>query len=300
MTDVAGRIRRQLDQLSPNDLRIAHRLLDHPAEAPFETAESLAAASGVSKAAVVRFSVRVGFSGFAELHDALRAEAVARLSLPPQQDGSGDVVDAVAARAGSDLTAMRTGVDRAQFHAAVALLGKGTGKIGIFGHRKSAALAEYAYYLLNPLLSNTWPIAAGEPGIADQLIDLEPRDRLIAFTFRRYARITAQVVQSFHEAGAPVVLITDDQLAPAADLATHLLVCAPAEAGEFDTAAPGDGADRGAGGRDRRPLARRRQAPRPGGAALEAVRDVLTARAGWSRPPRLARGRSRPHVDRSR
>jgi DNA-binding MurR/RpiR family transcriptional regulator len=148
-------------------------------------------------------------------------------------------VDAVAARAGSDLTAMRTGVDRTQFHAAVALLGKGTGKIGIFGHRKSAALAEYAYYLLNPLLSNTWPIAAGEPGIADQLIDLEPRDRLIAFTFRRYARITAQVVQSFHEAGAPVVLITDDQLAPAADLATHLLVCAPAEAGEFDTAAPG-------------------------------------------------------------
>jgi DNA-binding MurR/RpiR family transcriptional regulator len=239
VTDVAGRIRRQLDQLSPNDLRIAHRLLDHPAEAPFETAESLAAASGVSKAAVVRFSVRVGFSGFAELHDALREEAVARLSLPPQQDGAGDVVDAVAARAGSDLTAMRTGVDRAQFHAAVALLGKGTGKIGIFGHRKSAALAEYAYYLLNPLLSNTWPIAAGEPGIADQLIDLEPRDRLIAFTFRRYARVTGQVVQSFHEAGAPVVLITDDQLAPAADLATHLLVCAPAEAGEFDTAAPG-------------------------------------------------------------
>ena len=47
------------------------------------------------------------------------------------------------------------------------------------------------------------------------------------------------MVQSFHEAGAPVVLITDDQLAPAADLATHLLVCAPAEAGDFDTAAPG-------------------------------------------------------------
>ena len=182
----------------------------------------------------------------------------------------------MAARAGSDLTAMRTGVDRTQFHAAVALLGKGTGKIGIFGHRKSAALAEYAYYLLNPLLSNTWPIAAGEPGIADQLIDLEPRDRLIAFTFRRYARITAQVVQSFHEAGAPVVLITDDQLAPAADLATHLLVCAPAEAGRVRHGRTRDRADRGAGGRDRRALARRRQAARPGGAALEAVRDVLT------------------------
>jgi DNA-binding MurR/RpiR family transcriptional regulator len=239
VTDVADRIRRHLDQLSPNDRRIAHHLLDHPAQAPFETAESLAAQTGVSKAAVVRFANRVGFSGFAELHEVLRDEAVARLSLPREQDGRGDVVDAVASRARSDLDAMRAGVDRSQFAAAVSLLRKGNGKIGIFGHRKSAALAEYAYYLLNPLLSNTWPIAAGEPGIADQLIDLEPGDRLIAFTFRRYARITAQVISSFHEAGAPVVLITDDLMAPAADLASHVLVCAPAEAGEFDTAAPG-------------------------------------------------------------
>ena len=239
VTPVADRIRRHLDQLSPNDRRIAHHLLDHPAQAPFETAESLAAAVGVSKAAVVRFSNRVGFSGFAELHDALRAEAVARLSVAREDNRRGDLVDAVATRARSDLEAMRGGVDREQFAAAVGLLVKGNGKIGIFGHRKSAALAEYAYYLLNPLLSNTWPIAAGEPGIADQLIDLEPGDRLVAFTFRRYARVTKQVIQSFSEAGAPVVLITDDLMAPGADLATHVLVCAPAEAGEFDTAAPG-------------------------------------------------------------
>ena len=238
-TDVAARVRTHLDDLSPNDRRIARQLLDNYAEAPFETAESLATKVGVSKAAVVRFAVRVGFPGFSELHEALRSEAVARLSGPPSGDGEGDVIDAVAERARTDLAAMRAGVDRDAFDDAVGMLTRGNGKIGIFGHRKSAALAEYAYYLLNPLLSNTWPIAAGEPGIADQLIDLEPRDRLIAFTFRRYARITAQVVQSFHEAGAPVVLITDDQLAPAADLATHLLVCAPAEAGEFDTAAPG-------------------------------------------------------------
>src|SRR4051812_9567524 len=80
VTSVADRIRRHLDQLSPNDRRIAHHLLDHPAQAPFETAESLAAQTGVSKAAVVRFSNRVGFTGFAELHEALRAEAGGRLS----------------------------------------------------------------------------------------------------------------------------------------------------------------------------------------------------------------------------
>ena len=239
--DVAAQIRAHLDQLSPNDRRIARQLLDNYPQAPFETAESLAASAGVSKAAVVRFAVRVGFGGFGELHEALRAEAVDRLSgvrsmAPAAADG---VLPRWIERAQSDLSALAAGVDTAAFASAVALLRRGNGKIGIFGHRKSAALAEYAYYLLNPLLSNVWPIAAGEPAIADQLIDLEPRDRLLAFTFRRYAKVTAEVVRSFHEVGAPVVLITDDPLAPASGLATHVLVCPPAERGEFDSSASG-------------------------------------------------------------
>jgi DNA-binding MurR/RpiR family transcriptional regulator len=237
--DVAARIRSHLDDLSPNDRRIARHLLDHPDEAAFATAEALADEIGVSKAAVVRFAMRVGYPGFTELHGELRAQAMERLATPRDRAAGGDVVDVAAERARSDLDAMRSRLDRAAFTSAVDLLCEGDGKIGIFGHRKSAALAEYAYYLLNPLLSNVWPIAAGEPGIADQLIDLEPRDRLVAFTFRRYARVTAEVIRSFHDAGAPVVLITDDLLAPAAGLARHVLVCAPAEAGEYDTAAPG-------------------------------------------------------------
>ena len=238
-SNVADRILSHLEELSPNDRRIARHVLEHYPEAPFETAESLARKTGVSKAAVVRFAVRVGFGGYVELHQALRDEAIARLAPVTEPGGGGDVVDLASERARNDLASMRAALDRAQFEEAVALLCRGHGKIGIFGHRKSAALAEYAYYLLNPLLSNVWPIAAGEPGIADQLIDLEPRDRLIAFAFRRYARVTSTVIRSFHDAGASTVLITDDLLSPAAGLATHVLVCAPADAGEFDTAAPG-------------------------------------------------------------
>ena len=201
-------------------------MLEHPAEAPFETAESLAAKTGVSKAAVVRFSTRVGFAGFAELHDALAAEAITRLQpavrgKPPRPTRS------------SRSPFRQPAIWRRWPRASIAASStppwrcwcRGHGKIGIFGHRKSAALAEYAYYLLNPLLSNVWPIAAGEPTIADQLIDLEPRDRLIAFTFQRYAKVTADVVRLFRAAGAPVVLITDDLLAPAAGQANHVLVC---------------------------------------------------------------------------
>ena len=238
---VAGMIRSRLDELSPNDRRIARQIIDHDVEAPFETAESLAAKAGVSKAAVVRFATRVGFAGFSELHEALRLEAVARL-----RQGRGEP----AARRRRARALRRSGPrrprrdprehrpGRVQSRGAPAAA-KGNGKLGIFGYRKSVALAEYAYYLLNPLIANVWPIAAGEPGIADHLIDLEPRDRLIAFTFKRYAKVTADVVRYFHEAGAPSVVITDDVMAPAAALATHVLVCRPAETGGFESAAGG-------------------------------------------------------------
>ena len=240
--DVAEHIRSHLAELSPNDRRIARRILDNPVEAPFETAESLAGKAGVSKAAVVRFATRVGFAGFGELHDALAAEAMSRL----RAAGGGApvrpktrVLDRVLTGAASDLHTAAGALDRAQFDAAVAMLCRGNGKIGIFGYRKSAALAEYAYYLLNPLLANVWPIAAGVPAIADQLIDLEPRDRLVAFAFRRYAKMTADVVRLFHEAGAPVVLVTDDVMAPAASTADHLLVCPPSGGEGFTSAAAG-------------------------------------------------------------
>jgi DNA-binding MurR/RpiR family transcriptional regulator len=237
---VAAKIRSRLGELSPNDRRIARQILDNDIEAPFETAESLAAKAGVSKAAVVRFASRVGFAGFTELHAALRAEAVERLRQGRAEPAPGaGALDRFVDRARAGLTATRASVDDEEFRKAVALLARGGGKLGIFGHRKSVALAEYAYYLLNPLLANVWPIAAGEPGIADHLIDLEPRDRLLAFTFKRYARLTTDVVRAFRAAGAPIVLVTDDVMAPAASLATHVLVCRPADGGGYETSAGG-------------------------------------------------------------
>ena len=78
MTDVAGRIRRQLDQLSPNDLRIAHRLLDHPAEAPFEYLERALTTLDTSAGSVRRLTALFEWAKFShhEPDPAMRDEAV--------------------------------------------------------------------------------------------------------------------------------------------------------------------------------------------------------------------------------
>src|SRR3982074_2670087 len=84
--DVPALIRARLPELSPNDRRIAAWLLEHEAEAPFQTAESLARGAGVSKAAVVRFGSRLGFGGYAGLSEAMAGAASQRLA---RQGGGG-------------------------------------------------------------------------------------------------------------------------------------------------------------------------------------------------------------------
>src|SRR4051794_13139625 len=61
-------------RLSGNDERILAFLREHLDELAFHTAESLAQGTGVSAAAVVRFSRRLGFASFRDLRERARGE----------------------------------------------------------------------------------------------------------------------------------------------------------------------------------------------------------------------------------
>lgn len=238
--DPIERLRAGREGATPNDRIIAEAILADPTAAALGSADALADRAGVSKAAVVRFGARMGYGGFRGLQAALREDVRARVD-----DGTGSTSagDGLVARwfdgVTRDLATVAADVSPAALHRAAALLETGEGWIHVFGQRTSAAVSEYAYFLLNPMLPNVIQVQAGESALADRLLDIGPEDRLIAVTFKRYAKVTGEVVSFFAEAGAPVVLITDSPNAPAARHATETLVCADASPGPFPTIATG-------------------------------------------------------------
>lgn len=232
------RIRDRLEELSPNDQRIADAILRDPHAVAFMSADALAAAAGVSKAAVVRFGARLGYGGFTGLQGALQGDIRERLEEAPTAAG-GSLVERWLDAVDRDLRTVAATTTPASLERAAALLESGEGWIHVFGQRTSAAVAEYAYFLLNPMLPNVVRVEAGESALADRLIGIGPEDRLLAFTFRRYAKVTTDVVAFFEEAGAPVVLVTDSPAAPAARHATETLVCADDAPARFPTAVTG-------------------------------------------------------------
>jgi DNA-binding MurR/RpiR family transcriptional regulator len=239
--DVVAHIRSRLSILSPNERRIAAWLLEHMPEAAFETADSLARKVGVSKAAVVRFGSKLGFGGFAGLHDAIAEGAMARLveRAAPVAGPRESLLDRWLSAASADLVATRRSVSDELLAAAAELLRAPAGRTFVFGQRKSAALAGYAFFLLNPLIPHVVTVEERAGTVADALLDVGPQDRLLAVTFRPYARLTADVVEWFARAGGAIVLICDDPLIPAAAHARHTLVCAPESPGPFASAVAG-------------------------------------------------------------
>jgi DNA-binding MurR/RpiR family transcriptional regulator len=239
--DPLDRIRERLEELSPNDQRVAEAVLRDTTGVAFGSADALAISAGVSKAAVVRFGARLGYGGFGGLQEALQAGIRDRLGTDhePEVVGSGTLVDRWLEAVERDLRSVSANTPPASLDAAAALLESGEGWIHVFGQRASAAVAEYAYFLLNPMLPNVVRVEAGESALADRLIGVGPEDRLLAFTFRRYAKVTTEVASFFHEAGAPVVLVTDSPAAPAAKYATETLICADDSPAPFPTAVTG-------------------------------------------------------------
>ncbi len=233
--DVAVQIRLQLDHLSPNDRLIADWIVDHEDDAPFETAESLAGKVGVSKAAVVRFGTRLGFGGFAGLREALAHSARARLTRQNGEPPSGrsHVLDRWLRTGASSLEATRALLSDAEIDAVADKLLEPGGRTYVLGQRKSAGLAEYLFFLLSPLVKNVQLIALGSATVADMLLDVSPQDRLVALTFRPYARLTGEVIDYFMQAGASVALLTDE---PAHAGVEHVLSCSPKSPGPFPSA----------------------------------------------------------------
>jgi DNA-binding MurR/RpiR family transcriptional regulator len=234
------RLRDRLEDLSPNDRLVAEAVLRDPTAVAFLSADQLAAQAGVSKAAVVRFGARLGYGGFAGLQEALQGGIKERLEAVEEAPAPrGTLVERWLSAVEADLRSVAGTTTPATLEQAAAVLETGEGWIHVFGQRASAAVAEYAYFLLNPMLPNVVRVEAGESALADRLIGIGPEDRLLAFTFRRYAKVTTEVAAFFQEAGAPVVLVTDSPTAPAARYATEVLVCADDSPAPFPTAVTG-------------------------------------------------------------
>lgn len=229
--DIFALLRQHERDLSKGQRAIARYITECYDKAAFMTASRLGKTVGVSESTVVRFAMELGFEGYPELQKAMQEMVLGRLTSVQRIEVANDRLtgrDVLTTVLHSDMEKLRqTGetLNRDDFHAAVEAVLHAR-RVYIIGVRSTAPLAIFLGYYLKYMLPDVRVVtASGTSEMHEQLIGVDSRDAVLAFSFPRYSTSTAQGAKFCRAAGAKVIGITDSRLSPLGAQCDHVLTC---------------------------------------------------------------------------
>ena len=228
--DILSVLKAKESTFSKGQRRIAQFILESYDKAAFMTANVLGKTVGISESTVVRFAVELGYDGYPSMQKALQEMVVNRLTAAQRIEVTNDRIgdqNILATVLQSDMEKLRqTGetVDQAAFEAAVKAV-LGAERVYILGVRSAAPLANFLGYYLNYMFQNVHILtASGASEMFEQIVGVNSRDAVIAFSFPRYSATTLKAAQYCHSTGATVIAVTDSKLSSLGQCSDHVLV----------------------------------------------------------------------------
>ena len=223
-------IKSNMNSFSKGQKRIGSYILENYDKAAFMTASKLGTLVEVSESTVVRFAAELGYDGYPSMQRALQEMIRSRLTSTQRIQTAGTMYsgqDILGSVVQSDIEKLRKVVgeaDRENFSQVVEQI-KDARHIYILGVRSTAPLANFLGYYLGQMLDTVHIVtASGTSSVFEQIINLDERDVLIAFSFPRYSTSTAQGAEYCRSKGAKVIGITDSISSPLGRNCDHVLL----------------------------------------------------------------------------
>lgn len=224
---LAERITSSLDSLSPTHKRMARFILDNPYFTSFASASQVGEKNDTSAATVVRFAQVLGYEGYPQLQDALRAElpsyatAVnqmqARISSTKPPDYSPHLVFYTDIQ---NIERTANNLTDENLEGALQVILKAQ-HIQVIGAGLSSAAGLFFAHSLKVMGFNTQSVDGEGLHAAIALSHLKPGDLLIAIDLWRYVRMTVNAVKMAKERGIHTIAITDSIVSPLAQMADY-------------------------------------------------------------------------------
>ncbi|MCO4891115.1 MurR/RpiR family transcriptional regulator [Cupriavidus sp. WGtm5] len=209
-----GRIREQLDQLSPSERRLAEFALDFPGDLAGYTASELAGLANVSNATVTRFVRRMGYASYDDARKHVRSEKSAGSPLLLAGTESAAGVDATGSLGAhlqqglANLGATYRRLSEAQLREiAEAILG--ARKVWIVGFRSSQPLAMYLRWQLLQIVPSAQAVPGAGETMGEHLAGMSEEDVVIVLALRRRVRELTSVVAQAAKACPRLLYITE-------------------------------------------------------------------------------------------
>jgi DNA-binding MurR/RpiR family transcriptional regulator len=204
--------------LPENQRKVADVLLQRIREVPFLSVIDLENLSGASKATVVRLAQSLGFSGYLELRERVRAGAQSEISesetLPLLSgESEEETLTAVARQDVININQTIAQIDRDVFRGVVEMILHAP-HVYTMGLGVSSLLAKVLAYSLNQVAVRSTPFAHEHETFFEQIHQVGARDVVVAFSFHPYSRETIATARALAVRGVPVVAVTDRVTSP--------------------------------------------------------------------------------------
>lgn len=212
---VAGRVAGTT--LSPALARVADHLLDDPESVAFGTVASVAAAVGASTPTVVRCATALGYAGFADLRDAVRAELSDRLTtaagrvqqVRAADHGPSALLDDVLAIERDNVERTIASLRAASVEAVLDLLADDGRIVHVVASAQTRGVAGYLADHLGIIRDGVHLLDGPELAQMSRLAALRPGDVLLSLDLQRHERTTVRVQRWAVDHGAVPVVVTD-------------------------------------------------------------------------------------------
>ncbi|WP_193103331.1 MurR/RpiR family transcriptional regulator [Brachybacterium sp. FME24] len=209
------RVQEQRSRLTQGDRTLLDEILAHPSEAPLWRGEDLARRAGVHPAAATRLAQRLGYGGYLQLREDLRADHNRRLL------GSGDrfrterrdrgeqgTLDALVDSELHSLAAIARHVEQRQIDDAADRI-VAARRVFVFGRGNATILAELLDRRLRRFGIPTVNLTGSGRDVAERIVPMQEDDLLLAVAFRRAPRDLGPLLGHTRAVGATSLLVTD-------------------------------------------------------------------------------------------
>lgn len=223
-------IKNHLNIMTKSERQVASCTLGCINEIAFDTLDELAVRAGTSTTSVLRFCRRLGFDGFKQFQQAVRAELNHQPNLPDkfQRTLDGNHNDSLLAQTiRQDMRCIQQTFDvlpSEQISRAVQLITHAN-RVFTFGMRESFALAHYAYSRFSSVRPNVHLLNAGHYGEIESVLSLNSGDVCLVYLFHRYTKQAVDILEAIQKQGVRVILITSAPYEQVEPFATVLLPC---------------------------------------------------------------------------
>jgi DNA-binding MurR/RpiR family transcriptional regulator len=235
--DVAERIRKQSASLTAAERRVASAILESPQSVGFGTVADLARTADVGAASVVRLANKLGFDGYSELQQSIRADLSAQLR-PAAERIHEDTSSSVATHAEAELANVRATLAALSDEALVTLVDRLADldrPVLVVSGDASNGVARQFSSELTQLRSGVVMVEGSDVRVSRELALTDTSATAIMIDLRRYERWVLDAHAVLESRGVWSAGITDSVLSPIATRADATFLVTGGAVGPFDS-----------------------------------------------------------------